>query len=186
MIPGVVICDDLASGGIEVPQPAIIMKSQQEMVRKVLQGKCLWQFMQFYSSIVVDKGVLGLDEGQHFLIVQESASDYLLLKVQLKRQILLPPIQHSQMPLRTGEHQSRPIPRVRTLIIPHIQVQFKRVDCSLDIDSRKDIPLLDLDSLIALKLRLEESRLEVVEQLREFIALVDQLFFVMMFMYGLV
>lgn len=128
MIPGVVICDDLASGGIKVPQSAIIMKCQQEMVRKVLQGESLWQFVQFYSSIIVDEGVLGLDEGQHFLVVQESACEDLLLEVQLKRQILLPPIHHSQMPLRTGQHQSRPIPRVRTLIIPHIQVQFKRID----------------------------------------------------------
>lgn len=90
------------------------------------------------------------------------------------------------MTLRTGQHQSRPISRVRTLIISHIQLQFERVDCSLNIDSRKDIPFLNLDSLVALKLRLEESGLEVVKQLRQFIALADQLFFVVMFMYGLI
>lgn len=78
MISGVVVCDDLASGGIEVLQSAIIVKRQQEMVRKVLQGKCLRQFMQFYSSIVVDEGVLRLRQGKHLLVVQEGACEDLL------------------------------------------------------------------------------------------------------------
>ena len=142
--------------------------------------------MQFYSSVVVYESVLGLNEGQHFLVVKESACDDLLLKVQLQSQILLPPIHHSKMALRTSQHQSCSVPRVRALVISHRQLQVKGIDCCLDVDCGEDVPLLDFDSLVALKLRLEESRLEVVKQLRYFIALIDELFFVVMFMYGLV
>ena len=71
MIFGGVVGDDVAGGGIVVPESSVVVHGEQEVVGEVLDPEGLGELVQLDSSVVVDEGGGGLTERQHLIVVQE-------------------------------------------------------------------------------------------------------------------
>jgi hypothetical protein len=71
VIFGGVVGDDVAGGGIVVPQSPVIVHGEEEVVGEVLDPEGLGELVELDSFAVVDEGGGRLAERQHLIVVQE-------------------------------------------------------------------------------------------------------------------
>lgn len=118
---GCVVGNYVPSCYIVVFESAMVRKGEQEMVREILDAKGIWKLMELNAFSIVNKGALRLAKGEHFVTVKKGAAADLLFEIDFEKQFLFSPIQQRKVALRTREHQSRPISRIFTLIVSHIE-----------------------------------------------------------------
>ena len=169
---GDVIGDDVSSGGVNVLELSMIMHSKEEVVRKI--GDALWErkFVKLCASTVIDKSVLLLWEGKHFIIVKKSATMDRLVEVDLHFCFFFSPVEHGDMAFVTGKQKMTAISRILTIVSSHLQGEVKCIGCWLHIDAVGDISLSYLYSLVSIELWLKESWIEVMQEMVKFVSLV--------------
>jgi hypothetical protein len=86
------VCDNMSGSRIIVLEFAIIVESEQKMIRQILYPERLGKFMQLNTSSIIDESVLGLAQCKHLLVMKKSCFSYFFSKIYLHVQIFISPI----------------------------------------------------------------------------------------------